>query len=125
MPATLSEIANQLVAHCRNQTELEGLDTLYHPDAVSVEASAMPGSSDRESKGLEAIKGKHAWWGANHEVHSSKVEGPFLHGEDRFGVIFEFDVTNKPSGQRIQMKELGIYTVQGGKITREEFFYTM
>ena len=60
------------------------------------------------------------------EVHDAKVEGPFLHGEDRFGMIFEMDVTEKASGQRSQMKELGVYTVDGaGKIIREEFFYTM
>ena len=41
-------------------------------------------------------------------------------------MIFEFDTTNKQSGKRSQMKEVGIYTVNdGGKIVREEFFYTM
>ena len=57
------------------------------------------------------------------EVHSSTVEGPFLHGEDHFGVIFDFDATDKESKERVTMKELAIYTVKGGKIIREEFFY--
>ncbi|MEO0363498.1 MAG: SnoaL-like domain-containing protein, partial [Pseudomonadota bacterium] len=71
-------------------------------------------------------RGKHAWWDGAMEVHDAKVEGPFLHGDDRFGMIFEMDVTEKSSGQRSQMKELGVYTVDGeGKIVREEFFYTM
>ena len=59
-------------------------------------------------------------------MHSEKTEGPYLHGDDRFAVIFEFDATNKHSGQRTQMKEVGVYTVDdGGKIVREEFYYTM
>jgi hypothetical protein len=29
------------------------------------------------------------------------------------------------AGQRMRMEEVGMYTVQGGKIVREEFFYTM
>jgi ketosteroid isomerase-like protein len=34
-------------------------------------------------------------------------------------------VTNKPSGNRMQMDEAGLYTVSNGKIVREEFFYNM
>lgn len=40
-------------------------------------------------------------------------------------MFFHYDVTNKPSGQHFNMKEVALYTVDGGKITREEFFYTM
>lgn len=123
MPST-KEVADQLVAHCRNHTEAEGLRTLYAPNAVSVEAADM-GGTGREAKGIDAIQGKHDWWYDNHEVHSSTAEGPFLHGDDRFGVIFAIDVTSKQSGQRMAMKELGIYHVADGKIVREEFFYTM
>ena len=49
-------------------------------------------------------------------------------GDDRFGAIFELDITAKQgptAGQRMQMKELAIYTVHDGKIAREEFFYSM
>ena len=35
------------------------------------------------------------------------------------------DAEEKASGNRHKMKELGIYTVAGGKIVKEEFFYTM
>ena len=36
---------------------------------------------------------------------------------------FSYDVTNKPSGRRRQMEEAGLFTVEGGTIVREEFFY--
>ena len=94
---------------------------LYSDDAVSVEAVAMPGMA-QEARGKVAIKGKGEWWFANHEIHSASVTGPWPHG-DRFIVGFQFDVTNKPSGQRIQMDEAGLFTVKDGKIVREEFFY--
>ena len=121
----LKEIAEALCAHCRNGTEADGLSTLYAPDAVSVEAMPMQGQDSAETHGLEGIRGKHAWWDGAMEVHEAKVDGPFLHGADRFAVIFEIDVTERESGNRMQMKEVGIYTVAGGKIAREEFFYTM
>ncbi|MEL6233726.1 MAG: nuclear transport factor 2 family protein [Pseudomonadota bacterium] len=119
----LQEIAEKLVAHCKAGTEAEALATLYATSAVSVEATAFDGG-DRETAGIEGIRGKHAWWDANFEVHGGSVDGPFLHGPDRFAVIFEIDATHKASGQRSAMKEVGLYTVTGDKITREEFFYT-
>ncbi|MBX2854508.1 MAG: nuclear transport factor 2 family protein [Rhodobacteraceae bacterium] len=118
----LREIADQLVAHCKANTEAEALTTLYAPDAVSVEATDMSGAG-AESAGVEAIRAKHEWWSGAMEVHDATVEGPFHHGDDRFGVIFSVDATTRESGKRSQMRELGIYTVSNGKITREEFFY--
>ena len=116
------EIANKLVDLCRQGKNLEALTTLYSPDAVSVEAIAMPGSG-QSATGLAAIKAKGEWWVANHEVHSAVVTGPWPHG-NRFIVGFNYEVTNKPSGQRMHMEEAALYTVENGKIVREEFFYT-
>ena len=120
---TLMKIANQLVAYHREGKQAQGLSELYAADAVSVEAMAMPGTPGAESAGLEAIRGKHAWWEGAMEVHSSSAEGPFLHGPDRFAVIFEADATNRETQERNQMREVGVYTVRDGKIVREEFYY--
>lgn len=117
------DIARQLVALCREGRNEEALDTLFDPDVVSVEAGAPPGMQ-REYRGLAAVKTKGQWWRDNHEVHSASVSGPWPH-DDRFAVGFQYDVTNKPSGQRIRMDEIGLYYVRNGKIVREEFFYEM
>ncbi|WP_424933776.1 SnoaL-like domain-containing protein [Amaricoccus macauensis] len=123
---TLMQTAEKLAEFCRNENTIEGLDTLYDPDAVSVEAMVGPGSDSRETVGVPAIKGKHEWWLNNMEVHSSNLEGPFPHGDDRFAIIFDFDATDKSSGNRMKMKEVAVYTTNdAGKIIREEFYYTM
>jgi ketosteroid isomerase-like protein len=123
---TLKTTAEKLVAHCRANTTEEGLDELYDPGAVSVEAAPGPGQDSRETVGVEGIRGKHQWWDKAMEVHSASAEGPFLHGDDRFAVIFEFDASERESGKRVQMREVAIYTVNAaGKITREEFYYNM
>jgi hypothetical protein len=45
-------------------------------------------------QGIEAIRGKHDWWYANNEVHSSIAEGPFVgHREDQFALRFTIDMT--------------------------------
>ena len=117
------QIANKLVALCKEGKNRQALDTLFADDVVSVEAGAPPGMQ-REAKGLAAVKAKSDWWMENHEIHSAQVTGPWPHDE-RFVVGFQFDVTNKPSGTRMKLDEVGLYTTKNGKIVREEFFYTM
>ena len=102
---------------------MEATETLYSPDIVSVEASAPPGGS-RESKGIAAVRGKGEWWTANHEVHTSIVEGPLVAGS-HFAVTFKMDVTFKPQNRRFEMEEIAVYKVADGKIVYEEFFYAM
>jgi hypothetical protein len=118
---TTSEIAQKYVGLCREGKSEECLDALFAKDAVSVEAAAPPGG-DRTAKGREAIRGKSKWWRDNHTVHKAEVFGPYPH-DDRFAVRFLYDITNKPSGKRLTMDEVGLFTVVNGKIAREEFFY--
>ncbi|MGV6850152.1 MAG: SnoaL-like domain-containing protein [Marinibacterium sp.] len=117
----VKEVAAELVAGCREGREAANLDVLYAPDAVSVEATeqGMP----REARGLDAIRGKHDWWTTNMEVTGGNISDPMIHGDDRFAVIFEVQGKEKASGKTFDMKEVAVYTVQGGKIVREEFFY--
>jgi ketosteroid isomerase-like protein len=75
-------------------------------------------------KGRKAVVGKGEWWYANHTVHSVQVEGPYVHG-DQFVGRFKMQVTPKlgeMSGQRLNLDEVGLYTVKNGKIVEERFF---
>jgi ketosteroid isomerase-like protein len=119
---TLEEIAKELVAGCKEGREKENLHKLYAPDAVSVESLDMGGG--RETKGVDAILGKHHWWDSTFIVHKLGVEGPFTHGEESFAVIFEMDTENRESKDRRQDREVAVYHVKDGRITREEFYYS-
>ncbi len=120
---TTQEVADQLVKLCREGKFSEAVATLYADDIVSMEAGAPPGGS-RESKGLDAVKAKGEWWQANHEVHSSVVEGPLVAGS-HFAVTFKMDITFKPQSRRMMMEEVAVYKVADGKVIYEEFFYNM
>lgn len=118
--ATL-ELGQKYVALCK-QGEFEAcLKELYSPDAVSAEAWAPPGV-ERVASGLPALFAKSERWSRDNEIHAFELSGPFPF-EQRFAVYFRFEVTHKPSQRRMQMEEVGVFTVDGGKIVREEFFY--
>lgn len=51
-----------------------------------------------------------------------EVSGPYLHGPDRFAVIFSIEGRPKAGGEPFSMQEVALYTVSGGRIVREEFF---
>ncbi len=122
---TVREIGKQLVDFCNAGKGEEAVAKLYSKDIVSIEAQGNEEMPAR-MEGIDAIKGKGQWWVENHEIHNMAAIGPFCgHRDDQFVVEFDFDVTNKPSGQRMQMKEVGLYTVKDGKVAQEEFLYLM
>lgn len=120
---TAIEIGTELVALCRQQKNLEAIVKFYSQTVESVEAVAIP-QIGKIQKGIEAIKGKNQRWIENSQIHSLEVNGPFANG-NQFIVHFTYDFTSKQTGKRTTMSEMGLYAVQNGKITKEEFFYTM
>lgn len=109
------DVAERYVTLCK-EGRFDAALELFSESAVSVEAAGP------EARGLAAIREKGKAWGEAHEVHAVTVTGPWPNG-DRFVVVFALDLTNKPAKQRIQMTEAGLFTVEAGKIVREEFFY--
>lgn len=119
---TTAEVGQRLVALCREGKNREALDELYSDQIVSIEGAGSDQMPQR-MEGIEAIRGKTEWWFANHEVHGQTVDGPYVaEGDDRFLVHFEIDVTPK-GGERMQMKEAGLYTVADGKVVEERFYF--
>ena len=117
------EVGKRLVEMCQQGQAEEAITELYADNIVSIEAQ---GSEEMPARmeGIDAIKKKSAWWFANNEVHSMETAGPFCgHRDDQFVVKFDIDLTNKESSQRMQMSEVGLYTIKDGKVVQEEFLY--
>ena len=131
-PATTETltVGKKLAEMCNQGKNLDAIKSLYSDDIESVEAMDCPEADMPQTMtGKQAILGKNRWWLDNHEVHESTATGPFPNG-DKFIVLFKIDVTPKAgagpmAGQRMQMQEAGLYTVDNGKIVKEEFFYAM
>jgi ketosteroid isomerase-like protein len=119
MPMTARDVADAFAALCKAGKHEEAGDRFWAEDIVSREAMEGPMA---EMRGRAAVKGKGEWWYSNHEIHSAVTEGPYVHG-DQFALTFKLDVTEKASGRRMQMTEIGLYTVANGKVVEERFFY--
>ena len=118
------EIGTQLVKLCQEGKGDDAIEQFYSDSIVSLEGPGGEPSIAR-MEGIDAVKGKNEWWFANHEIHSMEAEGPYVgHREDQFVVRFKMDVTPK-EGDRMQMTEVGVYTVADGKVQQEEFLYLM
>ena len=74
----------------------------------------------QEALGMAAVQAKGEWWFANHEIHSAAVTGPRPNGK-RFIVGFQYDITFKPTGKRIRLDEVGVYTSDDEKSCGKSF----
>lgn len=118
---TTAEVATRFVELCKQGKNFEVMQQMYADNIVSVEAARRKSGSFETAGKAEVIQ-KSADWASVHEIHGGTVEGPYLLN-DEFAVVFEFEVTPKATGTRVKDREVAVYTVANGLITREEFFY--
>jgi hypothetical protein len=113
-----SEIAKTFTELCRAGKYEEAGKKYWADTCVSLES---PDAGDMaRMQGRKALEDKGKWWAENNEVHSNKVEGPFVNG-DEFAVRFEMEVTPKGKS-RTTMREIGFYKVKDGRIVEEKFY---
>jgi len=118
---TTQEVANRLVELCRAGKYEETVKELYSPEIVSVEPEGAP---NRIVKGLEAIAAKSMKFERMVEkVNKSVISDPIV-AENFFSCSMLMNVQMKGAPHAIDMDEVCVYTVNEGKIVKEEFFYT-
>ena len=117
---TTKEVADKLVAYCRQGQFEEATKELYSNDIVSIEPEGAP---DREVRGLEAIIAKAAKFNEMiEEYHGVELSEPSV-ADKFFSCSMKIDATFKMGG-RNTLNEICLYKVEDGKIVREEFYYT-
>ncbi|WP_195821350.1 nuclear transport factor 2 family protein [Roseobacter sp. MH60115] len=118
----LVKLGREFVQAMQDRRGISHVEDIYAENAESIEAVVPPGRDVRIAKGRGAIKAKREDWLAKHEIHKLDVDGPYAHPPNRFGVCYEAEVTQKATGRRMNLREIAIYSVEEGKIVREEFF---
>jgi hypothetical protein len=116
---TTREVAERLVALCRQGNFETAQKELYAPDAINIEPYATA-TFAKETKGLDAILEKGRKFTAMIEqVHAVSVSDPLVAGSS-FACAMELDVTMKGHG-RMTLEELCVYEVRDGKVISERF----
>jgi hypothetical protein len=114
---SIQKVATRFVDLCNQGKNFDVMRAMYAPGIVSVEGDGA------ETAGQAAVIHKSELWQGNNEIHSERVRGPYYSGRSQFAVHYTFEVTRKATGKRETLEEVGLYTVENDKITREQFFY--
>lgn len=108
------------------------------PPLVSSDGGSLPagggsggGGSSAEAGGPQATAGLPSSSGAGAGGAGSASgcgadgsEGrPYFNGPNQFAATFKFEVVRKATGKPETLEEVAMYTVQGDKISQEQFFY--
>jgi limonene-1,2-epoxide hydrolase len=113
------EIADKLVAFCREGNFEAAQRELFADAAVSIEPKETA-MSPKETKGLPAIIEKsHKFHAMTEKVHSLNVSDPIA-TDNVFACTMSLDITMKGQS-RMTMSELCVYEVKNGKIISEHF----
>jgi hypothetical protein len=115
-PAEIGKAVVESINAGRPDREL--WDKWWSPKIESVEGHGMASAW----RGRKAMEAKNDWWSSAHTIYGASAEGPFL-GATGFAIKFRIDAEEKASGKRTIMEEVGVYTVENGKVVREEFMY--
>lgn len=118
---TTQEVANQLVALCREGKYEQVYQELFSPDAESIEPE---GTGLPTAKGMDAIRQKgQQWQEMVEELYSSEISDPIA-ADDFFSCTMKMKVKMKGSEEPVNMDEVCVYRVKNGKVMSEQFFYT-
>ena len=115
----IDEIARKFV-NWRNNNDAPRLRAeLYSPDIESTEEGNT--TEIGQVRGMEGLRKKGQGLSKYFEVHNIKASVPQV-ADPWFSVQFEIDTTEKQSGERSTLSEIGVYKVQDGKIVKEHYF---
>lgn len=117
--ASAAEIGADVAAMIRSQTpDFEIFEKWWDLDRiVSIEGCGTTWT------GRGALEEKHREWHGANEVLRCTVRGPFVGGSG-FSLFFGLEIRDRASGDVIKADEIAVYTVENGKVVREEFMYS-
>jgi hypothetical protein len=122
------QVAARLHELCTTGKFHEAMLELYADNARQVEAMECPGAPyGRITQGKDNLLKMAEMWNKSTTVHSCTVSKPLVN-DNQFICEMIMDCTSHEgpmAGQRMQMREYCLYTVDGGKITEAKFFYSM
>ena len=113
------QVADRLVALCRQGEVQKAMEELYADGIVSIEPDHAPTKS---ATGKKAVFEKGKQFASMIETrHGGSFSDPIVGGR-YFSVAMMLDATFKGQG-RMKFDEVCVYEVKDGKIIKEQFFF--
>lgn len=116
MSQNTQEVANRFYEMAQQGKDREIWQALYSPECQSIE------NDGHTVQGFEAMQEKGDNWQKTMEIKNVEVSQPIV-GDGHFAVTYAMDLVHVESQQPMKMTEIGVYEVQNGQITKEQFFY--
>ncbi|MFB9845128.1 SnoaL-like domain-containing protein [Mucilaginibacter ginsenosidivorans] len=113
----IKQIAERLIKLCSEQKFVEAYRELFGEEVESIDPlyPIMP-----PARGLITLIEREKQFLAKAQIHSITMSEPLITG-NHFAVKLSMDFTHEERG-RINMEELCVYHVKGGKIMSQQFF---
>ncbi len=115
--ASPAELGRTLVTLFNQNKADDWIKGVWSKNVESIEGTGQV------ARGAAQILAKWDWWTSNHEVMGASAEGPYV-GATGFAAKYQLHVKDKSTGADMHMTEVAVYTVEKGRITREEFMYS-
>ena len=124
---TIHEVARDFTALLRAGQFAVAGDRFWAPDVTSTEPADLPGGIGATASGIAAVRSKCAarFGAARIEdigIAEISIDGPFVTG-DQFALFLDLVIAGRAGGVGQPFTEIALYTVRGGQIAEERYFY--
>lgn len=120
---TIHEVARDFTAMLRAGQFLAAGDQYWASDVTSIEPTDVPVGGIRMTvSGIEATRSKCNARFGNTRIDEIGIDGPFVTG-NQFALFLDLVTVDPASGTRQPFTEIALYTVRGGQIAEERYFY--
>ena len=119
---SIQEVARDFTAMLRaGQFEAAG-KRFWAPDVASIEPMDVPGGIRTTVSGADAARIKCVARFDTVRIEEIGIDGPFVTG-NQFVLFLDLVTVDAASGVRQPVTEIVLYTVRGGQIAEERYFY--
>ena len=121
MPS-IADIANDYAAMLAAGEALAAAQKYWADDIVCFAPVDPPSDQPVLATGKNAALARLALWLDGNGIGEVLIDGPFITG-DQFALFIDMEITRRATGARQPFSEIATYTVRGGAIVEERFFY--
>lgn len=122
MTPTIEDVARDFTAMLRDGRFEAAGNRFWAADVTSIEPSEWPGGDGARVCGVEAVRSKVLARFGQAQIDDLGIDGPFVTG-DQFALFLDMVLIDRASGARRPLTEIALYTVRGGQIAEERYFY--